>query len=250
MHVFLDLWGVLLDADRMQRAYGHSLARRMSDRFGGREEDWVRAHTAAWTAYVWAVESTDWSRGSWAAAADALDARFALTLLERAGVAWRPADALAFSRELEREVMSTVDARFPDARTALARLRTGGHRAYVTTQATESNARSALQGAGLLDAIEGLFTGTSQDAPKSGRPYWEKALSAVRTEPRLCVVVDDRVDYLGAAAELGCVGLLVDREDLFEPSTTPRFVRATLRNLAGLPHFVDTLASEQKNTST
>ena len=123
MQVFLDLWGVLLDPDKMQREYGRRLGIRLKERFGGTEARWLQAHNVAWTEYVRATESTDWSHGSWAAAADNLDARFALALLEGAGIGWRPDDPAEFSRELEREIMSNVDARYPDARTAIERLR-------------------------------------------------------------------------------------------------------------------------------
>ncbi len=140
--------------------------------------------------------------------------------------------------------MSTVDARYPDARSAIERLRIGGHAVNVATQATESNARGALTGAGLLDAINALFTGSSADAPKSERAYWERALGAVRADPHDCVLVDDRTDYIQAATAVGFTGLLLDREELYEPEMTPRFVRATLRTLAGLPHFVETLEAE------
>jgi FMN phosphatase YigB (HAD superfamily) len=249
VRVFLDLWGVLLDSDKMQDGYGRELARRMAARFGGPEDGWLRAHTAAWTDYVREVESTDWSAGSWAATVDRLDARFAVSILERVGISWRPADPLSFSRELERNVMARVDARFPDARVAVERLHSAGHGVYVATQATDSNARGALAGAGLLTAIDGLFTGTSQDAPKSRREYWDRALATLGASAGSCILVDDRADYLEAAAAAGFEGLLLDREALFGPETTPPFVRATLRNLAGLPHFVDTLEAERRRTS-
>lgn len=249
VRVFLDLWGVLLDSDKMQDGYGRELARRMAARFGRGEDEWLRAHTAAWTDYVRAVESTDWSQGSWAATVDRLDGRFAIGILERVGISWRPPDSVAFSRELEGEVMSSVDARFPDARVAVDRLHAAGHAVYVATQATDSNARGSLAGAGLLTAIDGLFTGTSQDAPKSRRQYWDRALATLGASAGSCILVDDRADYLEAAAAAGLEVLLLDREALFERETTPPFVRATLRTLAGLPHFVDTLEAERKRTS-
>jgi len=250
VRAFLDLWGVLLDSDKMQVGYGRQLAQRMATRFGGDEGRWLEAHTSAWTEYVKEVESTDWSQGSWSAAMDRLDARFAVGLLERVGIAWRPADPVAFSRELDLEVMATVDARFPDARTAVERLRGAGHKVYVATQATDANARGALAGAHLLTSIDGLFTGTSQDAPKARREYWDRILSSVGASPGSDVLVDDRVDYLEAAAASGFGVLLLDRDGIYEPETTPPFVRATLRNLAGLPHFVETLEAERTHTST
>ena len=60
------------------------------------------------------------------------------------------------------------------------------------------------------------------------------------------MLVDDRVDYLAAAHAAGVKGLLLDREGVYEPETMPAFVHATLRNLAGLPHFVDTLEAERR----
>jgi FMN phosphatase YigB (HAD superfamily) len=245
VQVFLDLWGVLLDSDVMQREYGIRLARTLAARFGGDEARWTEAHTAAWTEYVRAVEHADWGRESWRVAADRLDAGFAVGILERMGVAWKPPDAAAFSRELDLQVMSGVNARFPDARAAVERLRTGGHSVYVATQATEANARGALQGAELVGSIDGLFSGTSQNALKSRTAYWAPIASGLQAQPAECVLVDDRMDYLEAATSVGFTALLLDREGVYDSATLPGFVKATLRTLAGLPHFVDVLATDR-----
>lgn len=247
--MFLDLWGVLLDSDRMQRDYGTELGRQMAARFGGHPDTWVRAHTAAWTEYVREVERTDWSQGSWAETVGALDGRFALRILDRAGVAWRPSDPIAFSQELDRTVMSWIDARFPDSRAAVERLRAAGHRVYVATQASEANARGALTGAGLLEALDGLFTGTSQDAGKTNPVYWERIRRSLNLADKEGIVVDDRPDYLRAAASAGFECLLLDREEIFASVVLPAHVRAVLRNLAGLPHFVDVLAAAEPGSS-
>lgn len=246
MRVLLDLWGVLLDSDRMQRAYGRMLARLLQARFGGSEERWVAAHNAAWTEYVEAIEAPDWDRTRWAGTVDRLDAGFAVSILERMGVDWRPADSVAFSRELDVRVMSSINARFPDARVAVERLRAAGHAVYVATQATEANARGSLTGAGLAGLVQGVFTGTTQDASKAHREYWDRLLASLAAPPETCVLVDDRADYLGAAHAAGIEALLLDREGVYAPETLPAFVRATLRDLSGLPHFVEILAAERR----
>lgn len=249
MHVFLDLWGVLLDSDRMQREYGPELARQMTGRFGGEPDRWVIAHTAAWTEYVREVERVDWGEGSWSETVGALDGRFAVRILEFAGVAWRPSDPLAFSQELEQKVMSRIDARFPDSRTAVEKLRAAGHRVYVATQASQANARGALIGAGLLDNLDGVFSGTSQDSVKSHRKFWDRIRKGLGLAAGDGVAVDDRPDYLGAAASAGFHCLLLDREDIFTSLALPAHTRAVLRNLAGLPHYIDVLAAAHQRAS-
>lgn len=245
MHVFLDLWGVVLDSDRMQRGYGEKLADRLSERFGGDRGGWLRAYDTAWEAYVREADSTDWEQRPWAATVDDLDARFVVALLKAGGAGWRPADAKAYARELEFEVMTSVDARFPDARTAVERLRAAGHRVYVATQASDSNARGSLTGAGLVPLLDGLFTGSSQDAAKTQGRYWSGITTSLSVPPTDCVVADDRLDYLQAAANVGFAALLLDREGVFEGVPLPSQVRALLRNLAGLPKAVELLAQGQ-----
>lgn len=156
---------------------------------------------------------------------------------------------MAFSRELDLSVMSGIDARFPDARIAVERLRTAGHKVYVATQATESNARGALTGAGLMGSVEGLFTGTSQGSPKSHPEYWSRIRAVLGAAAARGAVVDDRADYLQAATSAGFVGLLLDREGVYAEERMPAHVHATLRNLAGLPHLVEVLAAEEAHTS-
>ena len=109
---------------------------------------------------------------------------------------------------------------------------------YVATGGGETN-EAALRGAGLLDLIDGMFTGHTQNAPK-GRPrYWTDIPRRLDAGPRDCVLVDDRLDYLEAAASAGVLALLLDRKGAHRPEAMPSYVQATLRNLAGLPHWVE-----------
>lgn len=238
MHVLLDLYGVLLDHEKMFRGYRDRLGTLLSARFGGDPDEWRRAHDEAFVAYVRRVNETDWDARGWAEIVDELDERMLLDMFERIGRSARPDDALVLSRELEREAMASVDARYPDARPAIERLRAVGHKVYVATGGGETN-EAALRGAGLLDMIDGMFTGHTQNAQK-GRPrYWTDIPRRLDAGPRDCVLVDDRLDYLEAAASAGVLALLLDRKGAHRPETMPAYVQATLRNLAGLPHWVE-----------
>jgi FMN phosphatase YigB (HAD superfamily) len=64
MHVLLDLYGVLLDHEKMFRGYRERLAELLTARFGGDPDAWRRAHDEAWVTYVQRVNAADWeSRG-------------------------------------------------------------------------------------------------------------------------------------------------------------------------------------------
>lgn len=239
MHILLDLYGVLLDHDKTFRRYRESMARILSARYGGDPAVWRRAHDEAFAAYERAVQKADWDTRGYGDIVDELDARHMLDLFERVGVPERPADPLALSREVEREALLVTDARYPDARTAIERLRRMGHRVYVATGGSVTN-DAALRGAGLHGLVDGIFTGHSQKAQKGRAAYWASIPDQLGAEPRECVLVDDRLDYLAAAASVGILAVLLDRRGAHRPESMPAYVEATLRNLAGLPHWVET----------
>jgi len=112
-----------------------------------------------------------WERGTWLEVVDSADAEHLTRLFQGAGIE-PPPDLLATARSLEREVMSGIDAAFPDARPTVARLKRMGLRVFVATNATESNARGALAGASLLDALDGVFTGERLATGKATPAYW------------------------------------------------------------------------------
>lgn len=238
MHVLLDLYGVLLDHEKMFRGYRERLAELLTARFGSNCDAWMRAHDDAWVTYVRRMNAAEWDSRGYAEVVDELDARHLLDMFERASVTNRPAEALAVSRELEREAMAHVNARYPDARTAIERLRAAGHQVYVATGGGETN-DAALRGAGLFDLINGIFTGHSQNAQKGQSRYWKDIPHHLGVKPQDCVLVDDRLDYLEAAASVGILALLLDRKGAHRPESMPSYVEATLRNLAGLPHWVE-----------
>lgn len=246
MHVLLDLYGVVLDHEKTFRKYRDRLADLLASRFGGDPETWRRAHDDAFVTYLRRVNEAEWDARGYGDIVDELDANHLLDMFERVGASARPADPLALSRELERETLAGIDARYPDARPAIERLRRMGHQVYVATGGTETN-DAALRGAGLLGLIDGIFTGHSQNAQKGRAAYWAGIPTRIGAESTECVLVDDRLDYLAAAASVGIVALLLDRKGAHRPESMPAYVQATLRNLAGLPHWVETWRSGRRS---
>jgi len=224
MHVLLDLYGVLLDHEKTFRGYRDRLAALLAARFG---------------TYTRRANEADWDARAYGDVVDELDARHLQEMFERVGVPPAAGDPLRLSRELEREALAQVNARFPDARSAIERLRRMGHRVYVATGGSETN-EAALRGAGLAGLIDGIFSGHSQGVHKSRPTYWAEVPRTIGARPSDCVLVDDRLDYLEAAASVGILALLLDRKGAHRPEAMPPYVAATLRNLAGLPQWVVT----------
>jgi FMN phosphatase YigB (HAD superfamily) len=246
MQILLDLYGVLLDHEKTFRGYRERLADLLAARFGGTKEAWLRAHDEAFVTYTQAASDADWAGRGYGDIVDELDARHLLDMFKRVGVSQKPKDPLALSRELEREALAGVNARYPDARSAIERLRTAGHRVYVATGGSATN-DAALEGAGLLSRIDGVFTGHSQNSQKGRAAYWADIPRTLESEPSDCVLVDDRLDYLAAAASVGILALLLDRKGAQRPEAMPAYVQATLRNLAGLPQWVATWTSGKRS---
>jgi HAD superfamily hydrolase (TIGR01509 family) len=247
MYVLLDLYGVLLDHEKTFHGYRERLATLLATRFGGDADAWRRAHDEAFVAYTRRANEADWDARGYGDVVDDLDARHLLEMFERVGIPAAPGDPLRLSRELEREALSQVNARFPDARSAIERLRRMGHRVYAATGGSETN-EAALRGAGLAGLIDGVFSGHSQGVHKSRPAYWAEILRTIGAGPRDCVLVDDRLDYLEAAASVGIIALLLDRKGAHRPEAMPPYVATTLRNLAGLPHWVETWTSSHPSS--
>ena len=237
--VFLDLWGVLVDSRKMSNAYRRWIAESLSARHGAPVDVWVRAHDAAEVWYeTHLAKPTTWEAGTWIEVVNLADAEQVVRMFREAGVP-PPPDPLAVSKALTLEGMSTIDAAFPDARPAVARLKNAGHRVFVSTNATEENARGTLAGARLLEGVDGVITGESQNANKTDAAYWRGIVDRIRVDPAASFVVDDRREYLRGASLVGFRCLLMDREGGLPPAAMPEYVEATLRNLAGLPQYIE-----------
>ena len=148
MYVLLDLYGVLLDHEKTFLGYRDRLADLLAARFGGSPDAWRRAHDEAFVTYTRRANEADWEGRAYGEVVDELDAAHLLEMFERVGADARPPDPLVLSKELEREALAGVNARYPDARSSIERLRATGHRVYVATGGSETN-EAALRGAGL-----------------------------------------------------------------------------------------------------
>ena len=239
MHVILDLWGVLLDSERMNLEYNRRAARILALRFDGDKERWLRAYDGAWARYTRRIGSADWDRKSWLEVVDELDRSLIIETLEDMGVRWRPPDVLAYSRDLESQVASFVAFPFEETQAAVRDLRKAGHKVLVATQVGDWNAKAALSGSGLTLIVDGLYTGDKLNAHKSRRLFWRRLLDAASLSSEKCVTVDDQTDCLEAAAAEGIASVLMDRSGRPPPLKPPSYIKAQIASLIELLPLVE-----------
>ena len=242
MNVILDLWGVLVDEKKMNKEYNKHAASILASRFGGNPARWLDAYDMAWEDYQRRFRATDWDNKSWSDVVGELDVRLITDTLDAVGVQWRPSDVLSFARNLEFEVVSSVARCYPDVPGALRRLKEKGHEVHVATQAGEWNAIGALEGSGLLKEVKAIFSGSSQNASKDRKRYWTRVLEKIDSPPDNCILVDDRLDYLEAAASIGIGTILMDREKRTARHRLPQFVGSRMFTLTSLPHYVERIS--------
>ncbi len=237
--VLLDLWGVLCNHDEMDKAYRLLMSKILQEAYGGDRRVWLRAHDEAYVWYVEQFAEAGRKRLPRRGFDDRLDAEHIRKVFSFAEVPFPKANPVEFSRNLERRILSEGAAAYPDVPNAVSRLREAGHRLYVATGGSAWNAEGALRGAGLEGRFDGVLTGYDLDAFKADPGYWERALARIDAAPADTVAVDDSLEYLKAATSVGIIGLLLDRLGAHPVDSLPPYVRAVLRHLAGLPHFVE-----------
>ncbi len=239
MHVILDLWGVLLDSERMNREYNKRAARILALRFDGDRERWLKAYDGAWERYARKLRETDWDTQDWLKAVDELDMNLISETFEAMGVEWRPLDILAYARDLESQVASFIALSFEETHAAVGGLRKAGHKLLVATQVGEWNAKAALSGSGLALDVDGLCTGDKLNAHKGRRTYWKRLLDIASLSPSDCIAVDDQLECLEAATAAGITGILMDRSRRFSSQKPPSFVTARISRLSELLPLVE-----------
>jgi FMN phosphatase YigB (HAD superfamily) len=244
MDIILDLWGVLLDEKKMSEQYNRRAASILASQSGGNLETWLDAYNMAWEDYQERFRAMDWDNKSWSDVVGELDVRLITDTLEAVGTQWRPSDVLIFARNLEFEVASSVARCYPEVPGALSRLKEKGHAVHVATQAGEWNAIGALEGSGLLKEIDGIFSGSSQNASKDRKSYWVRILGKIGSPPDKCILVDDRLDYLKAAASTGIGAILMDRDKKIGRRGLARFVKSCMFTLTDLPPYVERVCRE------
>ncbi len=207
--IFLDLYRVLADPGLMEQHYRRRYAEIFSRDFGVPIARGLQIHDETYAWYTAEGARLDSIQGDmrdgdeWVRAVQRMETEHMRLAFEMAAVA-PPQDLNSFWVKFEAEVVSGINALYPDVRHALRELKDGGHRIFLSTNATRSNAESALVGGGVRDMFDGLVLLENAKAKKDRPHYWRRALNIMRVRPtEPFVVVDDIPAYLAPVSKMG-----------------------------------------------
>jgi len=207
--VFLDLYRVLADPGLMEKHYRERFASILRRDFGIPLPKGRLIHDGTYAWYTNEGARLDSLQGDmregeeWVRAVQRMEAEHMRLAFEMAGIP-PPSNLNNFWVKFETEIVSGIDALYADVPPALRELKAGGHRIFLSTNATRSNAESALVGGGVRDMFDGLVLLENAKAKKDRPHYWRRALNIMSVRPtEPFVVVDDIPAYLAAVSKMG-----------------------------------------------
>jgi len=214
--VFLDLYRVLADPDWMKEQYRRRMADILERRYGIPFERGLQIHDESYDLYTQEGERLDANHTSighgekWVEAIQNLEANNIRRIFAMAGLP-PPDDSIRFAPQLEGEIVLGADAVYQDVRPVLREMKAEGHRIYMSTNATRSNAESALIGGGIRDMFDDIIVMEVAESKKDSPHYWHRAFEVTGIRPEEAVVVDDVSSYLDIAGQMGVRGIQIIR---------------------------------------
>jgi len=206
--IFLDLYRVLADPGLMEQNYRRRYAEIFNRDFGVPVAKAKQIHDETYAWYTAEGARLDSLQGDmrdgdeWVRAVQRMEVdhlRMAFKLAELPP----PPNPNVFWMNLEAEIVSGIDALYPDVEPALRELKADGHRLFLSTNATRSNGEPALAGGGVKELFDGFVVLENAKAKKDRPHYWIRAFTVANVRPTEAVVVDDIPAYLASVAPMG-----------------------------------------------
>lgn len=229
--VFLDVDGVLVDADKLPGEYIRLMGDVLAPALGGTPDDWGRANAIVWPrAWEQHKDSTD-----------DLQRRFAISnvqgMAEHLGIAPPDEDTcLRLDDDFTRHVRANGDFFF-DASADVIRTLAATYELHTASGNAAWAVEVMLDRLGVRDLIGFKCGADLIDARKGGPDFYPRLFDATNTDPATAVIVDDQPNQLALAAALGAATVLIaaDPSDLTHP------VDATIRTIDELPAAIAAL---------
>jgi phosphoglycolate phosphatase-like HAD superfamily hydrolase len=232
--VFLDVDGVLVDADKLPREYVRLMGDVLAPALGGVPEEWGAANAIVFPR-VWAQlqDSTD--------DRDELTRRIAVAtvqgMAEELDIA--PPDEDTYMRlddDFSRYVRIHGDFFF-DTSANIVRTLAASYDLHMASGNDSKLIELMLDRLGVRDLVGFMCGSDLVDTRKGGPDFYPRLFAATTTDPAGAVIVDDQPAQLAQAAALGAATMLIEAT----PSDATHPVDATIRTIDELPAAIAAL---------
>jgi phosphoglycolate phosphatase-like HAD superfamily hydrolase len=228
--VFLDVDGVLVDADKLPLEYVRLMGDVLAPALGGVPEDWGTANAIVFPRV-------------WARLQDSTHDRDELTRLIAVATVQGMADELGIAppnedtcMRLDNDFTRYVRVHgdfFFDASAGVVRTLAARYELHMTSGNASAEIEVMLDRLGVRDLVGFMCGSDLVDTRKGGPDFYPRLFAATKTDPAdaVVVVVDDQPAQLAQAAALGAATVLIEAT----PSGVTHPVAATIRTIDELP---------------
>ena len=237
--IFFDMHGVLVDERVLFPQYAQAQARLLAARFGQNEDVWLAAYGRMMKQWQEIWRRLDLRAPDGAAQMERAWQKLAKEGFGQAGVELSAEDLAWAVEELPQEAGMACQADFPEVAETLEKLEEMGYQLAVASLAMSSYNRGLLVGSGIVQHFPWVFGPDNVGLAYKCPQYYRRAAEMMGLEPAHSVIVDDNLDGIAAARDLGALSVLIDRGQT--PGELPGRDRARktadliLPNLGSLP---------------
>ncbi len=232
--IFLDLGGVIMEKRQQAEQWACLIGTYFSPRLGRTPREWTIAHRIVTQHLVAQGNVLQQATPDFIAFYDAYNVSWLSGMCEVLALPIPTSDAcLALVEAAIASLSTQIQAVLPGAVEAIQTLYAQGYQLHTASGAASIEIAGYLQEAGVRSCFGRCYGADLINTFKQGPTYFERLFADLGLRPAEALVVDDGIDVLGWAAQLGARTLLVGSPLDADEETTE-----CIRSLAQLPPWL------------
>lgn len=232
--IFLDLGGVITDKRQQAEQWQSLIGAYFAPRLGRTPQEWNTAHRIVTERLADQGEVLQQATPDFITFHDTYDYSWLSGMCELLELPIPASqDCLALAEAAIASLSSHIQAVLPGAVEAIQTLHSQGYPLHTASGAASFEIAGYLEAAGVRSCFGRCYGADLINTFKQGPAYFERLFADLRLRPAEALVVDDGVDVLSWAAQVGAGTLLVS-----PPLDADKEMTACIRSLAELPTWL------------
>lgn len=229
--IFLDLGGVITEKHQQAEQWACLIGTYFAPRLGRTSHEWTMAHRLVTQRLVAQGNALQQATPDFITFHDAYNVSWLSSMCEVLALPIPTSHScLALAKSAIASLSIQIQAVLPGAVEAIQTLHAQGYQLHTASGAASIEIAGYLQAAGVRSCFGRCYGADLINTFKQGPTYFERLFADLGLRPAEALVVDDGVDVLGWAAQLGARTLLVG-----SPLDADEEITACIESLAQLP---------------